>query len=149
MKVLAENKKAFFEYEILEKLEAGIVLSGQEVKSVRLGRANLTGSFVVLTREEPQLLNARVPAYQIKNAPPDYDETRTRKLLLRKKEIKRLIGKSREKGLTIVPLRMYTKQRKIKVEIAIVKKKSKKDKRETIKKRQTKRDIERELKTRG
>jgi len=149
MKVLAENKKAFFEYEILEKMEAGIVLTGQEVKSIRLGRANLIGSFVVLTAEEPQLLNAKIPAYQIKNAPADYDETRTRKLLLQKHEIKRLIGKSREKGLTIVPLRMYTKQRKIKVEIAIVKKKSKKDKRETIKKRQSKREIERALKTRG
>jgi len=149
MKVLAKNKKAYNEYHIIETLEAGIVLIGQEVKSIKTGKANMLGSFVVLKGEQPQLLNTKIPAYQPKNAPPNYNEAGTRNLLLTKKEIKRLVGKSKQKSLTIVPLRMYTKKSKIKVEIAVVEKKSKKDKRETIKKRDAEKDIRRELKTRG
>lgn len=149
MKLLAENRKARNEYHILETLEAGVVLTGQEVKSVKTGKANLLGAFVVLKGERPQLLNAKIPAYQPKNAPPDYQESRTRELLLTKKEINRLIGKSRQKSLTIVPLGMYTKRGRIKVEIAIVSKKDRKDKRGTIKKRDSDKEIRRELKTRG
>jgi len=149
MKVLAKNKKAYQEYRIIETLEAGIVLTGQEVKSIKTGKANMLGSFVVLKGEQPQLLNTKIPAYQPKNAPSDYNEADTRNLLLTKKEIRRLIGKSKQKSLTIVPLRMYTKKSKIKVEIAVVEKKNKKDKRETIKKRDAEKDIRRELKTRG
>ncbi len=149
MKPLAENRKARNEYHILETLEAGIVLTGQEVKSIKAGRANLLGAFVVLKQEHPQLLNVKIPAYQPKNAPPDYQETRTRELLLTKKEINRLIGKSKQKSLTIVPLRMYTKRGRIKVEIAIVRKKSRRDKRETIKKRDADKEIRRQLKTGG
>lgn len=149
MKTLAKNKKAYYDYQILEKYEAGISLLGQEVKSVKLGRAELAGSFVVIRGEKPQLLNTKIPAYQPKNAPADYDEARTRDLLLNKTEIKKLIGKSRQKGLTIVPLKMYAKKGKIKVEIALVKKKTKQDKREVLKKRAIERDIKKELKARG
>lgn len=146
MKNLAENKKAYYEYEILEKFEAGIVLNGQEVKSIKLGRAILRGSFVIIKNQEVQLLSAKVPPYQPKNAPHDYNPERTRVLLLKKHEIKRLIGKSSQKGLTLVPLRMYNKQGKIKAEIALVKNKAKPDKREKIKKRDIQREIEREMK---
>lgn len=149
MKILSENKKAYYKYQVLEKFEAGIVLIGQEVKSIRLGRATLAGSFVILQKEEPLLLNVNIPPYQPKNAPANYDAARSRKLLLTKSEIQRLIGKSAQKGLTLVPLKMYTKQGKIKVEIAVVKNKSKADKRELIKKRDLDREINTELKARG
>jgi SsrA-binding protein len=147
-KILAVNKKALYEYEVLEKIESGIVLTGQEVKSIKQGRANLVGAFVVIKGEQPTLLNAKVPPYQPNNTPPGYEPNQNRRLLLKKQQIKRLIGKDKEKGLTIVPLKMYSKQGKIKVEIAIVKKKSKRDKRETIIKKQLNKDIRRELKER-
>jgi len=146
MKVLAENKKAYFNYQILEKLEAGISLIGQEVKSIRQGQMNLAGSYVVLREEEVFLIGANIPAYQPKNAPADYNPQRPRKLLLKKIEIKHLIGKTREKGLTLVPLKVYTKNRKIKLEFGMVKGKKKSDKRETIKKRDFEREKSRALK---
>ena len=149
MKTLAENKKAFHEYQILETLEAGIALNGQEVKSIRLGRAQLQGSFVIISKEQPILLNSEIPAYQPKNAPKDYDSKRNRQLLLNKKEISHLIGKSNEKGLTLVPLRLYTRQGKIKLEIGVAKNKTKADKRQVLKKRAINKDIQRELKNRG
>jgi len=149
MKVLAENKKAYFTYEILEKFEAGMVLIGQEVKSIRSGRISLKGSYVVLKGEEPYLVGANIPPYQPKNAPPDYMPERQRKLLLNKLEIKRLIGKTKEKGLTLVPLKVYTKGAKIKLEFGIGKGKKKADKRETIKKREAEREMRRALKSGG
>ncbi len=105
MKVLAENKKAYFNYEILEKFEAGISLIGQEVKSIKTKGVNLAGSYVVVKDEEVFWIGARIPPYQPKNAPPDYQPERSRKLLLRKSEIKYLIGKSQQKGLTLIPLK--------------------------------------------
>jgi SsrA-binding protein len=149
VKVLTKNKKAYHDFQILEKFEAGIILLGQEVKSVKLGRANLHGSFVVLKNEEPYLLNADIPAYQPKNTPADYDSQRSRKLLLKKTEIKHLIGKTREKGLTLVPLKVYTQRGKIKIEIGTAKSKGKRDKREVLKKRTIEKEIRRELKIRG
>jgi SsrA-binding protein len=149
MKVLAENKKAHFNYQILEKYEAGIALNGQEVKSIKLGRINLLGSYVIIRNSEVYLIGASVPPYQPKNAPSDYDPQRTKKLLLRKTEIDYLFGKSQQKGLTIVPIKVYTNNGKIKVEIGIGKGKKVFDKRETIKKRETQKEMERELKTRG
>ncbi len=149
MKTLSENKKAYFNYLILEKFEAGISLIGQEVKSIKGGRINLAGSYVVLRGEEVYLVGASVPPYQPKNAPADYNPERSRKLLLKKTEIKHLIGKVREKGLTLVPLRMYTKRGKIKLEFGVAKGKKKADKRELIKKREAERDMKRELKIRG
>ena len=149
MKPLAENRKAYYNYQILEKLEAGISLIGQEVKSIKLGRISLAGSYVVLREEEVFLIGANIPPYQPKNAPTDYNPQRSRKLLLKKSEIKYLIGKVREKGLTLVPLRVYTKRKKIKLEFSIVKGKRKFDKREKIKKREIEKTIKRELKMRG
>ena len=149
MRTLSENKKAYYNYQILEKLEAGISLIGQEVKSIKSGRINLAGSYVVLKDSEVFLIGANIPPYQPKNIPPDYNPERSRKLLLKKSEIKYLIGKVRQKGLTLIPLRMYTKRGKIKLEFGIAKGKKKADKREVIKKRETEREMKRELKLRG
>lgn len=141
----SENKKVYYDYEILEKLEAGIVLIGQEVKSIRTGRINLAGTYVVLQENEVFLINANIPPYQPKNAPTDYNPKRSRKLLLKKSEIKYLIGKTKEKGLTLIPLRVYSKKGKIKIEFGITKGKKKRDKRELIKKRDIEREIRRTL----
>ena len=143
----AENRKARFNYEVLEKYEAGIELFGTEVKSVRGGQMSLEGAFVIVRGGEAYLINANVPSYQPKNAPKDYDPLRNRKLLLTKKEISTLSG-SEKINLTIVPISVYNKGRKIKVEIALVKGKKKYDKRESIKKRDTDREIRREYKAR-
>ncbi|MDI6717854.1 MAG: SsrA-binding protein SmpB [Patescibacteria group bacterium] len=148
---LSENKKAYFDYEILERFEAGIELTGQEVKSIRAGRINLSGSFIVIRNEEVWLLNVDIPPYQPKNAPENYDSKRTRRLLLKKQEIKHLIGKMQEKTLTLIPLRVYTKSglkeppygRKIKIEIGLARSRRKADKRESIRKRDINREIRR------
>jgi SsrA-binding protein len=146
MKPLSENRKAHFEYEIMETYETGIVLTGQEVKSVKNGRANLTGSFVIVKPKSAFLLNAEIPPYQPKNTLPDYDPRRNRQLLLKKEELKYLLGKSQESGLTIVPLSLYNKGRRIKVAVALARHKKKYDKRETIKKREFEREKGRTLK---
>ena len=146
MKIIAENKKALFDYEALERFKAGIVLTGQEVKSIKLGRMNLRSSFVVLRSEEVFLIGANVPPYQPKNLRVEYNPSRSRKLLLRRSEISHIIGKATQKGLTMVPLLVYTDKGKIKIEFAIVRGKKKTDKREKIKKRDTDREISRELK---
>jgi len=144
----AENRKARFDYEILEKYEAGIELLGTEVKSVRGGQMSLEGAFVIVRGGEAFLINSNIPPYQVKNAPKDYDPLRNRKILLTKKEISDLAGSEKNKSLTIVPISVYNKGRKIKLEIALVKGKKKFDKRETIKKRDTDREIRREYKGR-
>lgn len=146
MKVIAENKKAYFNYQILEKFEAGVALIGQEVKSIKTRGINLVGSYIIVRNEEIYWIGSKIPAYQPKNAPSDYDPERSRKLLLKKAEIKYLIGKSKQKGLTLIPLRVYTKNGKIKIEFGMAKGKKKFDKRELIKKRETEREIERVLK---
>ncbi len=142
----AENRKARFNYEILEKYEAGIELLGTEVKSVRGGRMSLEGAFVVVRGGEIFLINANVPPYQSNNSSKDYDPLRNKKLLLTKKEIAVLAGSEKNKSLTIVPISVYNKGRKIKVEIALAKGKKQHDKRESIKKRDTDREIRREAK---
>ncbi|KPJ73224.1 SsrA-binding protein [Parcubacteria bacterium DG_74_1] len=146
VKVIAENKKAYFNYQILEKFEAGVALIGQEVKSIKTRGINLVGSYIIVRNEEIYWIGSKIPAYQPKNAPSDYDPERSRKLLLKKAEIKYLIGKSKQKGLTLIPLRVYTKNGKIKIEFGMAKGKKKFDKRELIKKRETEREIERVLK---
>jgi len=146
MPVLAENRKAYFNYQILEKFEAGISLAGQEVKSIKTRGVNLAGSYVVIKDSEAFWVGAKIAPYQPKNVPPDYNPERSRKLLLKKSEIKYLIGKAKEKGLTLIPLMIYTKDGKIKIEFAIAKGKKKFDKRELIRKREVKREIERTLK---
>ena len=145
MKPLTENKKAYFDYQILEKFEAGISLLGQEVKSIKTGKASMAGSYVVLKGSEVYLIGTNIPPYQPKNTPPDYDPERPKKLLLKKAEIKYLIGKTKEKGLTLVPLKMYTKKGKIKIEFALAKGKQKADKRERIKERDSEREKGRAL----
>lgn len=149
MKTYADNKKARFDYEVLESFEAGLVLNGQEVKSIRNGNIGLKGSYVIIREGEVYLIGANIPPYQPKNALPDYDPERLRKLLLNKKEIDYLVGKTKEKGLTLIPLKIYSKYAKIKLEFGIAKGKRKADKRETIKKRDTDREIRRELNKRG
>ena len=143
---LAQNKKAYMTYQILETFQAGLVLNGQEVKSIKSGRINLTGSYIVFKGEELFLIGAHIPPYQPANAPQDYNPERSRKLLLRKDELRYLAGKVKEKGLTLVPLRVYNQKRKLKLDFGLAKGKQKQDKRETIKKRETERDIERALK---
>ncbi|MEK7519181.1 MAG: SsrA-binding protein SmpB [Patescibacteria group bacterium] len=148
MGVLTENKKAYYKYEILERFEAGISLIGQEVKSLRTQGINLAGSFVVIKNGEIFWIGAKIPPYQPKNV-SNYNPDRSRKLLLKKEEIKYLIGKVKQKGLTLIPLKVYTKKGKIKLEFAIVKGKREIDKRDLIIKRETEREIDRELKLRG
>jgi len=145
--VIATNKRAYFDYEILETYEAGIELKGFEVKAVKFGRINLAGSYVIIHNNQAWLLNADIPPYQPKNTPADYDSKRTRRLLLNKSEIKSLTGRTQEKGLTLVPLKVYTKGKggKIKVEIGLAKSRKKVDKRELIKKRNIEADIRRYL----
>jgi len=147
MPLLTTNKKVFYDYEILEKFEAGISLIGQEVKSIKLGRISLKGAYVVVKNEEVFLIGCYIPPYQPKNAPQNYQPERSRKLLLKKSEIKGLIGKTKLKGLTLVPLRVYTKAGRIKIEIGLGRGKKKKDKRENIKKREIEIEIKRALKT--
>jgi len=142
----AENRKAKFDYEILEKYEAGIELLGSEVKSVRGGQMSLDGAFVIIRGGEAFLINANIPPYQVKNTSADYDPLRNRKLLLTKKEIGELADSGKNKSLTIVPISVYNKNRKIKVNIALAKGKKKFDKRESIKKRDTEREVRRTLK---
>ena len=146
MPMLIENRKVYFDYEILEKFEAGLVLVGWEVKSLRNKRGNIAGSHIIIRGGEAFIVNMNIPPYQAKNLPADFEENRTIKILLSKKEINYLAGKTHKTGLTIVPLKLYTKGRKIKMEIALVKGKKKFDKRETIKKREDKRKIERAIK---
>ncbi len=146
MKEATVNRKAYFDYEIMETYEAGIELFGFEVKAIKTGHINLLGSFAVIKDGEMWLLNVSISAYQPKNAPPDYDPTRSRRLLLHKSEIKELIGKSAQKGLTIVSLKVYTKRNRIKVLLGLARHKKKTDKRELIRKREAKLDIERVIK---
>lgn len=143
MKTFALNKRAKYDYNILETFEAGLMIKGYEVKSIKSGRISLKGAYVIIKNDEAYLINANIPPYQPKNTPGDYNPDRNRKLLLHKKEIKHLIGKSKEKGLTLVPIRVYTKKGKLKLEFGIGKGKKKMDKREKIKKRETEREIER------
>lgn len=146
MKELAKNKKAGFDYQIGEKFEAGIILNGQETKAIKTRGLSLAGSYVIVKPDGVFWVGAKIPAYQPANAGADYHEQRDRKLLLRKNEIRQLAGLASQKGLTFIPLRLYTKGRyedsgKIKLEFGVGRGKKKYDKRETIKKR----DIQREI----
>lgn len=142
MPTLAINKRANFDYNILEKYESGIVLFGYEVKSIKTGHINLKGSYVTIKQSkkskipEIYLINAHIPLYKCASTIKDYDPYRSRKLLLKKNEIKHLIGKKHEQGLTLIPLKIYTKHSLIKLEFGIGRGKKKADKRESIKKRE-------------
>ncbi len=149
MKVVAQNKKAFFDYEILDRIEAGIVLRGDEVKSLRAGNASLVGSFATVHDGQLFLINCNITPYAQAFAPKKEDATRSRKLLLNKKEINRLIGDISRKGITIVPLKIYFNDRNlVKVELGIAKHKKAANKKESIKERDIKRETSRELRGR-
>lgn len=148
MTTFAENRKASFNYEIVETFDAGIELLGFEVKAVRAKHVSLEGSHVIIRGDEAFLTGVTIAAYQPKNTPSDYDPLRNRRLLLTKKEISSLAGAGSRRSLTIVPLSVYNAGRKIKVKIALVRGKKKFDKRETIKRRDTDRDVRREHKDR-
>lgn len=140
--IYSENKKVYYDYEILEKYEAGLVLIGQEVKSIKMGRVNLTGSYVVIRGNEPYLVGAKIPPYQPKNAPENYNPEQSRKLLLNKKEINYLAGRANERGFSLIPLKLYEKNGRVKLEFGLARGKKKYDKKEKIKKR----DLERQIK---
>ncbi len=144
---IATNKKALHDYQVLEKLEAGLVLSGPEVKSIKTGQINLKGSYVSINgKNQVYLVGAHISAYKPAAANQiNYQATRNRKLLLNKKEINYLAGKSKERGLTIMPISVYTKGSLIKVELGLVRGKKQYDKRETIKKREIDREIRRKM----
>lgn len=135
------NKRAHYDYQLLETFEAGINLLGSEVKAVRLGQADLTGSFMRIRGSEAYLVNAKIFPYKFAR-PDNYDERRTRKLLLHKKEIFALKAKTEGSSLTIVPVSMYTTHNLIKLELALGKSKKKFDKKEAIKRRDIDRDTE-------
>lgn len=139
------NQKAFYDYEILEKFEAGINLMGAEVKAVRLGHVDLTGSFTKIIGSEAYLINAKIFPYEYAR-PENYDIKRTRKLLLHKKQIIGLKSKTEATKLTIVPISVYTTKNYIKAELAIAKPKKQYNKKEAIKRRDIDRDTEAALK---
>lgn len=146
--VLATNDRARYDYEILDRMEAGLVLSGHEVKSAKTGHMKLKGAHVAFTRGEAMLVGAHVARYPKAGPLPDYDPDRSRKLLLHKRELEKLRGKREEDGLTIVPLRAYMKAGRIKIEIAIARGKKQYEKRESIKKRDLDRQVRSALKMR-
>jgi SsrA-binding protein len=147
MKVVCQNRKAYHDYLIEETLEAGISLLGTEVKSLREGKANLKDSYVIIKGKEAFLLNCHISPYSHGNI-MNHDPLRSRKLLLHRKEIEGLIGKSLQKGYTLIPLKIYFKDSYAKVEIGLAKGKRLYEKREKIKEREAKRAIERVMKSR-
>jgi len=145
MKIIAQNRKAYHDYSIEESIEAGISLLGTEVKSVREGKINLKDSYVIIKEEEAFLLNCHISPYSHGNI-MNHDPLRTRKLLLHKREIMKLMGKAAEKGYSLIPLKVYLKDSRVKVEIGLAKGKRFFEKRDSIKAREAKREIERALK---
>jgi SsrA-binding protein len=146
MTTYIDNRKAHFNYSIEETFEAGIELMGYEVKSVKKGQGNINSAFCIIRGGEAFIVGLHIPPYQPNNTDPTYDPDRTRKLLLSKKEIKKMGDKDDIKGLTLIPLSMYSKGRHIKVSVAVAKGKKVFDKRETIKNRDLDREMAREYK---
>lgn len=142
---LAQNKKANFDYELLERYEAGLVLLGHEVKAVRAGQVSLKGSFISLRtkngKTELYLVGCQISPYKQAGPLPEYNQTRERKLLLKGEEISRLLGRKQTEGLTLIPLQIYTKHSFLKLEFAVARGKKKYDKREAIKKREVDRNL--------
>ena len=147
MPTFAENRQARFRYEIMETLEAGLELAGHEVKAIKSGRMNIAGSFVIVRGGQPFLSGATISPYQPANLAAGYDPMRWRKLLLTKSEITTLAGIEAKKGLTIIPLRVYSKGRSIKLAIGVARGRKGHDKREHLKRREIDREIRRTLKT--
>ncbi|GAB6184164.1 SsrA-binding protein SmpB [Thermodesulfovibrio hydrogeniphilus] len=145
IKIVCQNKKAYADYDIEETIEAGVVLTGTEVKALREGRANIKDSYVIIKDGEAFLLNCHISPYSHGNI-FNHDPVRTRKLLLHKREIQRLAGKIQQKGYSLIPLKIYFKGPYAKVEIAIARGRKKYEKRDIIKKKEAQREIERALK---
>ena len=146
MSTLIHNRKARFNFEFLEHFEAGVQLFGHEVKALKTGKASLDGAYVIIRGAEAFLVGATISPYQVANTPDNYDPERPRKLLLNRKELEKLDRESAQTRLTIVPIKWYNKSGKVKLDIALARGKKKVDKRETLKARDTKRDIQRILK---
>lgn len=146
-KVLAQNKKANFDYAIEETIEAGIVLQGTEIKSIRAGRVNLKDSFARIDRGEVRIINMHISPYEQGNR-FNHDPTRTRKLLLHRKQIDKLIGQTQQQGYSLVPIKLYIKDGFAKILIGVGKGKKKYDKREDLKQKQMKRDVDRAMRDR-
>lgn len=146
IKIICENRKARHDYVIEDVLEAGLALKGSEVKSLRAGRANLKDSYADIRDHEVYLVGTHISPYDPASH-LNHDPERERKLLLHKKEIGRLVGKVNERGLTLIPLKMYFKRGKAKVELALAKGKRSYDKRETIKRKEAQREMERAIKS--
>jgi SsrA-binding protein len=146
-RLIADNRKAFFDYHILESFEAGIALLGTEVKGIREGQANLRDSYAALDHGEVWLLNLHINPYSHRGY-ADHEPRRKRRLLLHKSEIRKLIGKTVEKGLTLIPTRLYFKHGKVKVTLALARGKKEHDKRETLRRRETDRETRAAVKER-
>lgn len=147
--VVADNRKARHDYAIEETFEAGIVLTGTEIKSVRAGKVNLRGSYARVFRDEVFLYEAHISPYEQSGTYFNHEPTRPRKLLLHRREIRRIDGLIRQKGMTLVPLKIYFKGRRAKIELGVARGKKLYDKREDIAKRDAQRDIERVMKSRS
>ncbi len=145
-RVFADNRQARFNYEILETYEAGIELTGTEVKSIKSGQANLRDAFAIIRNGQVMLLNVHISPHHTTSVIFNHEPTRTRRLLMHRQEIRKIIGKVQQKGLTLVPLKLYLKNGWIKVDLALVRTKKLYDKRENIKEREDKRDIARVMK---
>lgn len=147
MKIIAQNKKAFFDYEILDHIEAGIVLNGDEVKSLRKGQLSLVGAFATIHDGELFMINAKISPYQNAYQKKEDESDRRRKLLLHKKELNRLIGDVSKRGITLIPLKLYFNERgKVKVDLGICKHKKAAGKKQALKERDINRETSRELK---
>ncbi|MCU0550538.1 MAG: SsrA-binding protein SmpB [Leptolyngbya sp. Prado105] len=145
-KIVSDNRQARFQYEILETYETGIELAGTEVKSIRAGRVNLRDGFALVRNNEVFLHNVHISPHKTASQVFNHDPTRTRKLLLRRDEIRKLVGKVEQQGLTLVPLKMYLKRGWVKVDLALVRGKKLYDKREDAKRRDDQRDMQRVMK---
>ncbi|AFY87067.1 MAG: SsrA-binding protein [Chroococcidiopsis cubana SAG 39.79] len=145
-KVLSDNRKARFLYDILETYEAGLQLMGTEVKSIRAGKVNLQDGYALIRNGEAWLINVHISPYTNSSQYFNHDPRRTRKLLLHRQEIRKLIGKVEQQGLTLVPLKLYLKRGLVKISIGLAKGKKLHDKREDLKRRQDQREIQRAMK---
>ena len=146
-KIVAENRKAYHDYHILDTFEAGVALLGTEVKSIREGRVNLRDSFARVEAGEVFIYNVHISPYSHRGY-ADHEPTRRRKLLLHREEIRRLVGKTVEKGMTLVPVRMYFKNGRVKIAVSLARGKKAHDKRETIKRREAERETRAAIKER-
>jgi SsrA-binding protein len=147
-KIVSDNRQARFQYEILESYETGIELKGTEVKSIRQGKVNLRDGFALVRDDEIWLFNVHVSPHDTASQIYNHDPRRTRKLLMHRQEIRKLIGQVEQKGLTLVPLKMYLKNGKVKVNLALCRGKKLHDKREDLKRKQENREIQRAVKNR-